>query len=183
MPEPRSRADRLDRVLSVSAGVAAITAVAVSLYQTALAREQLRASAWPHVSQSYSFEPNGPYRLTVTNQGVGPARIRDYRVLVDGKPVRNWRTAVRALTGDEEPALVYAWLGRGAVLPAGATRTLLTLPSGPRAARLAQEAERRLVTIVCYCSVYDECWRADGRADDPQVVETCAEDPTQTFRE
>jgi len=43
--ERRPYADRVDRLLSLSAGVAAITAVAVSLYQTSLAREQLRASA------------------------------------------------------------------------------------------------------------------------------------------
>lgn len=157
MSERSSRADRVDRVLSLSAGIAAITAVAVSLYQTALAREQLRASAWPYIAQANSLAPGEPYRRTVVNEGVGPARIRTFEVLVDGRPMRGWNEVVTALTGSGEPALLYSSFRRGAVLQAGATRTLLTLPSGQRATEFWRQAQHRLVTRVCYCSIYDEC--------------------------
>jgi hypothetical protein len=92
------RASRVDRMLSIAAGVAAVTAVVVSLYQAALAREQLRASAWPHLAQSNSFTPGNPYLRTVSNQGVG---------------------------------------------------------------------------LTCYCSVYDECWIADSRKEEPRDVDSC----------
>jgi hypothetical protein len=109
-------------VLSLAAGVAAVTAVAVSLYQAALAREQLRASAWPYLAQSNSFTVEQPYLRTVSNEGVGPARVRAFSVLIDGRPVPTWDTAVRMLTGGGEPALVYSSFGRGTVLPPGASR-------------------------------------------------------------
>ena len=177
MSDRLSRGDRIDRVLSLAVGVAAVTAVVVSLYQAALARRQLRASAWPYLSQSNSFVADQPYLRTISNAGVGPARIRAFSVLVDGRPVRNWDAAVRALTGESEPALVYSSFGRGIVLPPGASRTLLTLPSGARAAAFWRAAQTRLHTIACYCSVYDECWQADSRKDEPVPIRACAEDP------
>ncbi len=172
MTEPSSR---VDRVLSLAAGVAAVTAVAVSLYQAALAREQLRASAWPYLAQSNSFAgADAPYLRTVSNEGVGPALVRSFRVLVDGRPVSSWDAAVRALTGENEPALIYSSFGRGSVLPPGASRTLLTLPPGPRAVRFYLAAQARMHTIACYCSVYGECWLADSEKEEPRAVGACA---------
>jgi hypothetical protein len=168
-------------LLSLCAGIAAITAVAVSLYQTSLARQQLRASAWPYVSQANSYVTDQPYHRTVTNEGVGPARVRDVRVLVDGRPVHTWNDAVKALTGSGEPALVYSTLNRGSVLQAGASRTILTLPPGQRAAQFWQAAQNRLVITICYCSIYDECWRADDQGEEPQPVRSCPRDSAAAF--
>ena len=173
--------DRVDRMLSLCAGIAAITAVVVSLYQTSLARQQLRASAWPYVAQSNSYLPDQPYRRMVANEGVGPARIRDFRVLVDGHPVPTWNAAVKALTGSGEPALIYSTVNRGSVLQPGASSTVLTLPPGPRATQFFQNAQTRLAIIVCYCSIYDECWTADDRKDEPEPVRACTRDSTAAF--
>ena len=183
MHDRLSRAERADRVLSLAAGLAAITAVVVSLYQASLAREQLRASAWPYLAQSNSFSAGQPYLRNVSNEGVGPARVRSFSVLVDERPVSTWNAAVHALTGEGEPALVYSSFGRGKVLPPGATRTLLSLPSGPRASTFWQQAQTRLVTRVCYCSVYDECWQADSRENEPRPVRECAADSAAAFQQ
>jgi hypothetical protein len=173
----------LDRILSVSAAIAAVTAVAISLYQAALARQQLRASAWPYVAITNSYVPGQPYTRTVTNQGVGPARVRSVHMLADGQPVFTWNDVVRKLTGEGEPGLIYSSLGRGNVLAPGVTRNVLTLPAGPRAEAFWQAAQTRLVTVVCFCSIYDECWNADTRRDEPAPVPACPVDTTTTFRE
>jgi hypothetical protein len=183
MPNRLPHAERVDRVLSLAAGLAAITAVAVSLYQAALAREQLRASAWPYLAQENSFIPGQPYLRRVSNKGVGPARVRSFSVLVDQRPVGTWDDAVRQLTGAGEPALVYSSFGRGDVVPPGTNLTLLTLPSGGRAATFWREAQTRLSTVVCYCSVYDECWTADSRLDEPRRVAACPADSAAAFRQ
>ena len=178
MSDPRSR---VDHWLSLAAGVGAICAVAVSLYQTALAREQQRASAWPHLAQANSYVTGQPYVRQVENVGVGPARVRSFAVLVDGRPARSWGAAVRALTGRPDSGLVYSSLGRGSVLPPGAVRTVLRLPPGPQALGFWQAAQTRLETVICYCSIYDECWRADTREDEPVPVPACREDSTTAF--
>jgi hypothetical protein len=181
MPESRTSPGRVDRWLSMAAGVGAICAVAISLYQAALAREQQRASAWPYVAQSNSYVAGQPYTRQVENQGVGPARVRSFEVLVDGRPVRTWDAAVEALTGKDAPAMVYSSFGRGNVLPPGTTRTLLRLPPGDQARVFWEGAQTRLETVVCYCSIYDECWQADTRAEEPAAVRACSDDPARAF--
>jgi hypothetical protein len=181
MPESRTSSERMDRWLSIAAGVGAICAVAVSLYQAALSREQQRASAWPSLSQSNSYVEGQPYTRQVENQGVGPARIRSFEVLVDGRPVRDWDAAVKALTGKPNSELVYTSFGRGTVLPAGAARTLLRLPPGDQARAFWVGAQTRLETVICYCSIYDECWKADERADEPVEVRACRHDSKTAF--
>ena len=172
------RGERTERLLSIAVGLAAIAAVLVSLYQTSLAREQLRASAWPYVTQANAFTPGNPYVRVVSNDGIGPARIRSFRVLVDGTPVPTWNAAVRMLTGEGEPGLVYSSFGRGTVLTPGTKATILTLPPGPRAQKFWQGAQSRLPTVACYCSVYDECWSSDSEAPEPEPVRACsASDP------
>lgn len=183
MSESDERTQRIERWLSIAVGLAAIVAVLVSLYQANLAQKQLRASAWPYISQGNSYTPNNPYHFVVSNQGIGPARIKSFRVLVDGRPVPTWNAAVRTLTGEGEPALVYSFFGRGSVLVAGSDRSLLTLPSGGRAEKFWVEAQQRLHTQVCYCSVYDECWLADGDAPEPTPQPVCSEDSASEFRQ
>jgi hypothetical protein len=163
----------VDRWLSIAAGVGAICAVAVSLYQAALAREQQRASAWPYLNQSNSYVAGQPYTRQVENQGVGPARVRTFEVLVDGRPVRTWNAAVRALTGKADSDLVYSSFGRGIVLPPGTTRMLLRLPPGDLAREFWKGAQTRLETAICYCSIYEECWRVDSGTREPVAVREC----------
>jgi hypothetical protein len=171
----------MDRWLSMAAGVGAICAVAISLYQAALAREQQRASAWPYLNQSNSYVLGQPYTRQVENQGVGPARVRSFEVLVDGRPVRTWDAAVLALTGKANPGLVYSSFGRGSVLPPGTTRMLLRLPSGDQARAFWVGAQTRLETVVCYCSIYEECWQSESRADEPVAVRACRHDSRTAF--
>jgi hypothetical protein len=181
MSEPHHAPGRVDRWLSIAAGVGAICAVVISLYQAALAREQQRASAWPYLNQSNSYVLGQPYTRQVENQGVGPARVRSFEVLVDGRPVHSWSAAVRALTGTPDSGLVYSSFGRGSVVPPGANRTLLQLPSGDQARVFWEQAQTRLDTVICYCSIYDECWQADTRTEEPTVVRACRNDSVASF--
>jgi hypothetical protein len=181
MSESRTSPGRVDRWLSIAAGVGAICAVAISLYQAALAREQQRASAWPYLNQSNSYVPGQPYTRQVENQGVGPARVGSFEVLVDGRPVRTWDDAVRALTGKPDPGLVYSSFGHGSVLPPGRTHTLLWLLPGNQAQVFFEGAQTRLETVICYCSIYEECWQAASRAEEPVAVRACRHDPATAF--
>ena len=171
----------MDRYLSMAAAVGAICAVAIAVYQAALAREQQRASAWPFLYQSNSYLTGQAYTRQIENQGVGPARVRSFRVLVDGKPAHDWNAVVRALINQPDSGLVYSSFSRRSVIPAGATRVLLTIPPGNQARAFWQAAQTRLATVVCYCSVYNECWEDDGRASEPVQLSACAYDPTTEF--
>jgi hypothetical protein len=179
--DPFRSNSRVDRWLSMAAAVGAVCAVAIAVYQAALARQQQRASAWPFLAQSNSYLNGQQYTRQIENQGVGPARVRSFQVLVDGKPAHTWSDVVRALVNQPDSGLTYSSFGRGGVVPAGAARVLLTLPPGNQARSVWEAAQTRLATIVCYCSVYDECWSADTRAKEPVAVRACAENSTSEF--
>jgi hypothetical protein len=167
------RLARLERLLSLAVGAAAVVAALGALYQTALARRQMRAAAWPYLGQGNSLSGRQTYARTVGSQGVGPARVRHVRVEVDGRAVPTWDAAVLALTGAPPAGYDFSWIGAGRVLAPGTMDTLLALPAGPQAVAFARAAARRLNVSICYCSVYDECWVAEDRRADPRPVASC----------
>ena len=77
-----------NRIVSGSATIIAIVALATAVYQARLSRDQAKASVWPYLVQGNSS--NNGYSRIVQNVGLGPAMIRGFEVLVDGKPTRNW---------------------------------------------------------------------------------------------
>lgn len=90
-------ADRVDRILSLSAIVTAVVAVAVSLYEARIDRAHQKVSVWPYVEQGNSLTFGQPYRRMVRNAGIGPARIRSFQVRAAGRPVRTWSEAAAAV--------------------------------------------------------------------------------------
>ena len=78
-------------------------------------------------------------------------------------------------------AVAVSSLGRGSVLAPGAQRAVLTLPTGDRAQAFWLQVQTRFATVMCYCSVYDECWVADSREPEPREVKACAADSTSAF--
>jgi hypothetical protein len=182
-PAGRTAAERADRLLSIFAGVAAVTAVIVSLYQASLARQQSRAAAWPYLSQSNSLDFGKPYTRTIANKGVGPARVRSVQVTVDGRVTSSWTDAIRALTGSAAGAYSFSHIGAGSVLSPGTADTLLTLANDPTGLKFWNEAPARLSVIVCYCSVYDECWIVQDRQLEPRSVRSCPVVATGAFEQ
>src|SRR4051812_14482355 len=111
-----TRSDLTDRIMSVSAIVAALAAVIVSAYEARLNREYQRISVWPRISQSDSFIPDQPYTRNVSNVGMGPALIRSVEVRVDDHVHRDWTKAIDALIKRRIPGHVTSWLHNGAVM-------------------------------------------------------------------
>ena len=182
MAHPRSSADRVDRILSLSAIVAAAAAVGVAVYEAHIDREHQRVSVWPYVQQ-YNSNDRGVYTRNVQNVGIGPALVRSFQVRVDGAPQRNWSEVVGVMTGvDSTVSFSYGSLGRGMVLLPGVPYTLLTLTQEQLGLAFWRQTQaERLSTRVCYCSLYGECWVNDSLADEPEAVAACPADPAEEF--
>ncbi len=175
MSDLRPRSELLQRVLSGSAALVAISALAVSVYQAKITREQQKMSAWPYVSAGHGGPVDGrPYSFHVYNQGVGPALVRSVRVYVDGRPQRTWGAVVRTMGTPAETTLVYSSFHRGSVVLPGADREVLII-KGAQARPFWIAAQTRFRYRVCYCSLYDDCWVYDtaSDADLPPAVRAC----------
>ena len=181
-PPPRRARRFLDRALSASAGIVALSALAVSVYQTKIMREQQRASAWPYVRVGHNWDqPGHGYSIHVGNDGLGPAAVRAVQVRVDGVARPNWNAVVRALLGRDTRAY-FSTFHRGSVLLPGTDRPIVQLPVDSEALAFWREAQRpiasdtsheRLEIEACYCSLYEECWRITSESEEPERVRAC----------
>ena len=179
-----TRSDVTDRILSVSAIVAAIAAVLVAAYEARINREYQRISVWPRLQQANSFVPGEPYLRIVTNVGVGPALVRSVEVSVDGKLCRNWRDVTLAMIGKPMPELIYSSFHAGAVLLPDKPITVLQLPPGEDALKFSEETKGgRLSIRICYSSLFEECWLSDSFEDYPKAVSECRSDPAKEFQQ
>ena len=169
-----------DLIVAGAAIFISLCALFVSLYEAKIMREQQRAAVWPYVEIAVGASDGG-FHIYTHNQGVGPARIRSFRALVDGEPVRTWPALFSAL-GVE----AGGWgndLTNGRVIPGQDWLRTLKAPGEERAARVldAYFEDRRLAFEVCYCSVYDECWQvtAQGLDGERTPVSACDTGPEQ----
>ena len=174
-------ADALNRVLTASAGLIAVAALGTAVYSAWLARTQQRASVWPYVTQENSFP--GYYERHLTNAGLGPALVRSFEVRVDGQAARDWAEVLQRL--DVVPSwgsISYSDVGRGSVLMPGQSLSILVVRDTAVRARLRARVDR-MATIICYCSLYDECWVQDSRETEPRSAKCRLGAPTEFARE
>ena len=169
------------RIVSASATIIAIIALATGLYQARLSRDQAKASVWPYLIQGNSS--NNGYSRIIQNVGLGPAIIRGFEVTVDGKPAQNWIDVAAKL------GISPSWRGKrsttfraGLVVPTGGLIEILNLPDSTDE-RMIRGAMDHLQTWVCFCSLYGDCW--ENRSDDqePRRVKACVDNPTRRFME
>jgi len=92
-----------EMLVGVSAVIIGICALGVSLYETSLMREEQRAAVMPllELSRSYNLQTDDTSTeksrlwLQARNVGIGPARVANFQVTVDGKPQPTWDAAMR----------------------------------------------------------------------------------------
>ncbi len=170
-----------DRILTGSAGLIAVAALATAVYTAWITREQQRVSVWPYVTQDNAFP--GYYERWLTNAGLGPAMVRSFEVRVDGQPAKDWAQVLERL--EVVPgwgSVSYSDVGRGSVLMPGQSLKILVVRDTSMRARLRANVDR-LATIVCYCSLYGECWRQDSREMEPHPAKCRIDSSTEFARE
>lgn len=157
-----SRRIEPEMIVAIAAVVVGVCALGVSLFQASIMREQQRemrvqrlAEVWPHVEFGSSYDGE-QYRLLALNTGIGPARIKSVRMLLDDEPFRDWGDALSELGGTTAFNYQHSQLN-GRVLPAGDVLEALVVTEERFVDSLAAATDR-ITSEICYCSVYDECW-------------------------
>ena len=170
-----------DRIMSASATLIAVVALATGLYQAKLSRDQAKAAVWPYLISGNSGE-NGFARI-VQNVGLGPAIIGSFEVHVDGTPMHSWKEVADSLhvpisfRGSRSTTF-----RRGLVVPVAANIHLIELPDSADI-RMIRSQVSHLRTLICYCSLYGDCWALDSDITTPDKVKACTDDPVRAFRQ
>lgn len=157
---PRGRAWSPEMITASAAVVIGVSALFVSLYETSLIREHQRASVWPHLEGGYSWDGDR-FRVLAWNSGVGPARVEQVVLRVDGEPVEDWGEFF-GRTGISVGAYVTSQLSGRVLLPGGPLEVLVVEDAEIAASLQARWAD--VTFVACYCSVFDQCWEADFQA-------------------
>jgi hypothetical protein len=156
-PAPRFEWDRITAIMAVLIGACAL---AVSVYTARLQNAQVAAQTWPFLQLWYS---NVDGSFSLSNRGVGPARIADVKLRVDGTEVANFEAMSEALfPGKPAPASTQSFFARR-VLAANEDVTMIQFASLDDFNSMIAERDR-IRFEICYCSVLDDCYRLDEDA-------------------
>jgi hypothetical protein len=166
-------------------------ATAAGWWQTHVIAQQLSAQVWPYVTVAGNYG-TGALRLSVDNDGLGPAIVESFVVLVDGKPQHDVVAAMHALVGsvkrgDAHSDLEVGSITAGQVLRTNSATLLFSLSNKDVAPGLAEQMSRRLTIQTCYCSIVDNCWTftisAIAATNRPVAVAHCTDAGSAQFQQ
>ncbi len=168
MGEPSGEKHRFsaEMLVGVSAVFIGVLALGVSLYETSLMRWEQRAAVLPLLELSRSYFSSSEedanlekWRLSLNaqNVGIGPARIKDFAVTVDGVSYPTWGDAFEALLGREVEISYGQSTINGRTIPPDRQVTMFELRDTELTAEIIDEFDR-LEFSACFCSIFEECW-------------------------
>lgn len=170
----KKRGIKAEMLVGVSAVFIGVCALFVSLYEANLMRAEQRSSVLPILELARSYyvtseeDAQGKWRLSfhAENVGIGPARIMDFKVTVDGQAYPTWHDALEALVESDNDIYGGQSTINGRTIPAERMVTMFQLDTTEVAREIVAGMNAgRLNFEACYCSVFDECWKTDYQAD------------------
>ena len=174
-------------VLSVVGVFIAVVALYAALTESEAVRQQTAAAVWPFVQMSiedYDSGESAGFTMSFTNAGVGPARVRGVRLIIDGEPMRDWKHVVEHFGGSLDAQVGRSFVSNRVLSPD--EKVDMISVNDPNLARRFQAAIANPENSIsyCYCSIFDECWLADSRRDilNPEPVESCPDFGDATFK-
>lgn len=159
-------------IIAISAIVIALASLLVSVWASAANRKHHRLSVTPRLRVDYVHRPDQPIEVTLTNNGLGTAIVREFAVLIDDSPVSGtgpyavvaalrsigWMLRFSAYTPTPDDAL-----------SAGERVVVFSFPLADTAEgelQLLRECLSRLTFKIRYESLYGDrfllCRKADG---------------------
>jgi len=193
MPDVPDRPHRtgafwLDMLVALAAVCISIASLWVALREDRTQEHLLAASVWPvllYETSNYAEMANPDQtrhivRFTITNAGVGPAKVKWFDMYYLGKPMRDGNALLlRCCERREQNGLRQAMISnymQGRVLAAREAVHFLGVPrNGNNTAEFTVLDRERLNVYVraCYCSVLDDCWLFDSRQNQPAATHEC----------
>jgi hypothetical protein len=194
----------LDLILPITALFVSLVSILIAWHHSQIMRELVHenerivaAESLPYLdiysSEVASDLKTPALRLSIQNEGVGPARIAEVSMTVNGKPVPDFNTLVDQccapglLRAKGVDAKQYRSLRNGEVVlssvrdrmirPGDAADVFawpITPQNKPVVDRLQAGLASDVVNIsVCYCSVFDDCWVRTDSDRRPAAVKQC----------
>jgi hypothetical protein len=179
----------LDLLLGVSAVSVSFISLFLAIANGRAMERLVQSNSWPFVEMGVSdTQSDGTlhFQLLIANKGVGPARIEMLEVAYNGKSMSSPREMLNAMlnrtTVPSHPRIIASNIVHGVL---AAKELLYYVDFKPEDFSAEDYAAiyagwQKLTFLVCYCSVFDECWIADSHKTRPAKVKECPPS-TSTF--
>ena len=164
-----------DSRLSIIAVVLSVAALLTSIIEVNFVRQELRSEAWPYIAIYPGYNAEG-FSISMENKGVGPARIRNLSIYLNGELVTDLDQAIIDTVGKENAFSYDLYRANNpapGVMSSGEVTNLFAVPWEPRTRLLTEKWSNNIDIKSCYCSIYDDCWMASLGASDPIEVSRC----------
>ncbi|HEY4071417.1 MAG TPA: hypothetical protein VGM04_07670 [Sphingomicrobium sp.] len=149
--------------------------------QADASRKMQRTETWPYVSygtDNSSPEVKDEISFSLSNDGVGPARLEEMEFLYGGRPMSNPIEFIRdCCTADK--TLVFTTDRVDGVLRPGENRKFIRLAKSDENVATWERLNKerwKVVVRTCYCSIFDDCWVFDSSKTRPDPVKACPAD-------
>jgi len=160
-----------------------------SFVQADASRKMQRTETWPYVSygtDNSSPEVKNEISFSLSNDGVGPALLKEVEFLYDRRPMRDPIEFIQHCCAVAAKAaaknLTFTTDRVDGVLRPGEKRKFIRLAQTEQNKPLwnkLNEERWKVVTRSCYCSIFDDCWVFDSRTEQPSEVKNCPTDWTK----
>jgi hypothetical protein len=153
--------------IGIVAVVINIITVSVYMFQAHIMQTQQHASAWPYLEWLPSFNEE-TYYIEITNNGIGPAIIKNVAIELDGKKFPTIDSLFVELVGTSYfPHYISTVQNR--VMPPGKSIRLFQINNEKWVGTVYSEIRKHEFKMsICYESIYGDSWTSLGM----EVVES-----------
>ena len=191
MPEIEAKRDRpflrsllkTEMLITLPTLVISLALAYFSFVQADASRKMQRTETWPYVSygtDNSSPEVKDEISFSLSNDGVGPARLQEMEFIYAGKPMRDPLEFVASCCAAAAKAvaknLTYTTDRVDGVLRPGEKRSFIKLAKTDENVSLwnrLNDERWKVVVRTCYCSIFDDCWVFDSGKGQPDEVKIC----------
>ena len=169
---------RTEILITLPTLVISIALAYFSFVQADASRKMQRTETWPYVSygtDNSSPEIKDEISFSLSNDGVGPARLQEMEFVYNGKPMANPVEFMRDCRIAGKTLMFTTDRVDGVLRPGDKRKFIRMTKTGANAAtwdRLNNE-RWKVVVRTCYCSIFDDCWVFDSRKSQPESVKIC----------
>lgn len=182
------RKGQIDLILAIAAIFISAVSLVVAIRTEQSQRDTLAASTWPFLQRNISGGSDAgedrEMSVGISNDGVGPAKVRSVEVFFDGKPVTSTKDLLRKCCGYRDDVSHERQLPGGyeisvadnTVQRAGEQNLMIRITSSAQAREIPDRFRASLMRLSfrgCYCSVLDQCWTSDLSSTKTTEVAAC----------
>jgi hypothetical protein len=152
--------------ISIATLIVYIYQARVMIRQAEIMQSQQHISVWPYLETLTTVvsgdKPDEAF-FEIENKGIGPAIVKQVTIKVDDVVMKDDNELFDAMIGKTDTLSVSTNAVKNRVIASGEKIRIFHITGDDLVKRFAIAFQKKKFEyIVCYCSVYNDCWTSNG---------------------